>query len=77
MPAIACALAFFVGSRRTAARLAGERAFYSSTLERYLSPQVIERIVEGAEPVKIGADEREITVLVSDLESFSTLVADT
>ncbi len=77
VPAIAFALAFFVWSRLTAARLAGERAFYSSTLERYLSPQVIERIVEGAEPVKIGADEREITVLVSDLESFSTLVADT
>ncbi len=76
-PAIAFALAFFLLSRLAAARLAGERAFYSSTLERYLSPQVIERIVDGAEPVKIGADEREITVLVSDLESFSTLVADT
>ena len=76
-PAIAFALAFFLLSRLTAARLAGERAFYSSTLERYLSPQVIERIVDGAEPVKIGAEEREITVLVSDLESFSTLVADT
>ena len=76
-PAIAFALGFFLLSRLTGARLAGERAFYSSTLERYLSPQVIERIVDGAEPVKIGADEREITVLVSDLESFSTLVADT
>ena len=76
-PAIAFALGFFLLSRLAAARLAGERAFYSSTLERYLSPQVIERIVDGAEPVKIGADEREITVLVSDLESFSTLVADT
>jgi class 3 adenylate cyclase len=76
-PAIAFALGFFILSRLAGARLAGERAFYSSTLERYLSPQVIERIVDGAEPVKIGAEEREITVLVSDLESFSTLVADT
>jgi class 3 adenylate cyclase len=76
-PAIAFALSFFILSRLAAAKLAGERAFYSSTLERYLSPQVIDRIVDGAEPVKIGADEREITVLVSDLESFSTLVADT
>ncbi len=76
-PAIAFALGFFLLSRLAAARLAGERAFYSSTLERYLSPQVIERIVDGSEPLRIGADEREITVLVSDLESFSTLVADT
>ena len=76
-PAIAFALGFFLLSRLAAARLAGERAFYSSTLERYLSPQVIDRIVDGTEPLRIGADEREITVLVSDLESFSTLVADT
>ncbi len=76
-PAIAFALGFFLLSRLTAARLAGEKAFYSSTLERYLSPQVIDRIVDGTEPLRIGADEREITVLVSDLESFSTLVADT
>ena len=38
---------------------------------------MIDRIVDGTEPLRIGADEREITVLVSDLESFSTLVADT
>jgi adenylate cyclase len=76
-PAIAFALGFFLLSRLAAARLAGEKAFYSSTLERYLSPQVIDRIVDGTEPLRIGADEREITVLVSDLESFSTLVADT
>ena len=76
-PAIAFTLGFFLLSRLTAARLAGEKAFYSSTLERYLSPQVIDRIVDGTEPLRIGADEREITVLVSDLESFSTLVADT
>ena len=76
-PAIAFALGFFLLSRLMAARLAGEKAFYSSTLERYLSPQVIDRIVDGSEPLRIGADEREITVLVSDLESFSTLVADT
>jgi adenylate cyclase len=76
-PTIAYALCYFLMSRLTAARLSSERAFYSSTLERYLAPQVIDRIVDGAEPLKIGAEEREITVLVSDLESFSTLVADT
>ncbi|MGZ6020915.1 MAG: adenylate/guanylate cyclase domain-containing protein, partial [Phenylobacterium sp.] len=69
------AFGFFVMSRIEAAELQSQRAFYSSTLERYLAPQVIDRIVEGREAVKIGADQREITVMVSDLENFSNLVA--
>ncbi|THD61353.1 CHASE2 domain-containing protein [Phenylobacterium sp.] len=74
-PVVGFAFAFFVMSRLTAAELSSQRAFYSSTLERYLAPQVIDRIVEGREAVKIGAEAREITVMVSDLEDFSTLVA--
>ncbi|HEX4096814.1 MAG TPA: adenylate/guanylate cyclase domain-containing protein [Caulobacteraceae bacterium] len=76
-PALAFVLAFFVMGRLTGMRLKNERAFYSSTLERYLSPQVIDRIVESDEPLQIGALEREITVMVTDLESFSVLVAET
>jgi class 3 adenylate cyclase/CHASE2 domain-containing sensor protein len=74
-PSIAFAFAFFVMSRLAAAELNSQRAFYSATLERYLAPQVIDRIVEGRAAVKIGADQREITVMVSDLENFSNLVA--
>jgi class 3 adenylate cyclase/CHASE2 domain-containing sensor protein len=74
-PVIGFAVAFFVLSRLSAAELQTQRAFYSSTLERYLAPQVIDRMVEGGEAVKIGAEEREITVMISDLENFSSLVA--
>jgi adenylate cyclase len=74
-PSLSFAFAFFVMSRLEAAELQSQRAFYSSTLERYLAPQVIDRIVEGREAVKIGAEAREITVMVSDLENFSSLVA--
>jgi class 3 adenylate cyclase len=74
-PSISFAFAFFVMSRLAAAELQSQRAFYSSTLERYLAPQVIDGIVEGREAVKIGADAREITVMISDLENFSNLVA--
>lgn len=76
-PVLAFFVAFFVLSRLAAVKLRSERAFYSSTLERYLSPSVIDRIVDGAEPLRLGADERDITVLISDLENFSGLVADT
>lgn len=74
-PAVSFAFGFFVLSRLAAAELQNQRAFYSSTLERYLAPQVIDRMVEGKDEVKIGAEEREITVMISDLENFSTLVA--
>ena len=73
-PAIAFAFGFFILSRLAAADLQNQRAFYSSTLERYLAPQVIDRMVDGREEVKIGAEEREITVMISDLENFSNLV---
>jgi len=76
-PALAFILGFFVLSRLTAVRLNSERALYSSTLERYLSPSVIDRIVSGSEPLRLGGAQREITVLISDLENFSTLVAET
>lgn len=74
-PTMSFAFSFFLMSRLMAVELQNQRAFYSSTLERYLAPQVIDRIVEGQEAVKIGAEEREITVMVSDLENFSNLVA--
>lgn len=74
-PTMSFGFAFFLMSRLAAVELQNQRAFYSSTLERYLAPQVIDRIVEGQEAVKIGAEEREITVMVSDLENFSNLVA--
>jgi class 3 adenylate cyclase len=68
---------FFLLSRLSAVKLRGERIVYASALERYLSPSVIERIVDGSEPLRLGADERDITVLITDLENFSALVADT
>ncbi|WP_296599952.1 adenylate/guanylate cyclase domain-containing protein [Phenylobacterium sp.] len=74
-PLLGFAFGFFILSRLSAAELQTQRAFYSSTLERYLAPQVIDRMVDGREEVKIGAEEREITVMISDLENFSTLVA--
>jgi class 3 adenylate cyclase/CHASE2 domain-containing sensor protein len=76
-PSLGFVLAFFVLSRLSAVKLHGERAFYASTLERYLSPSVIDRIVDGSEPLRLGAAERDITVMISDLENFSALVAHT
>lgn len=76
-PLVAFALSFFVTSRVVASQLAAERALYAGALERYLAPQVIRRIEDGSEPVELGAVERDITAMVSDLENSSTFLADT
>jgi adenylate cyclase len=76
-PLVAFALAFFVTSRVVASKLAAERAMYAGALERYLAPQVIRRIEDGSEPVELGAVERDITAMVSDLENSSTFLAET
>ncbi len=76
-PLTAFGLCFFIQSRLAATQLQDERKLYSTALERYLAPQVIKRIEDGSEPVQIGAQMRPITVLVTDLEDSSTLVATT
>ena len=76
-PLVAFALSFFVTSRVVAAQLTAERAMYAGALERYLAPQVIRRIEDGSEPVELGAVERDITAMVSDLENSSTFLAET
>jgi len=74
-PLTAFALCFFIQSRLAATQLQEERKLYSTALERYLAPQVIKRIEDG-EPMTIGAERREITVMVSDIENFSVLVGE-
>lgn len=75
-PVTAFALCFFIQSRLSASQLEDERRLYATALERYLAPQVVKRIEDG-EPMQIGAVRREITVMVTDIENFSTVVGET
>jgi class 3 adenylate cyclase len=73
-PFLSFTVAYLITGRITATQLREDRALYAGTLNRYLAPQVINRIVEGSEPVEIGAASRDITVLATDVEDFSVLV---
>lgn len=42
-------------------------------LSRFLSPEVVERIVKGKGALKLGGERREVTVLFADVVSFTAL----
>ncbi len=51
---------------------AGKRKLRAA-FERYVSPQVLETILENPGKVELGGQRREITILFSDIRSFTSL----
>ncbi|GAB6076805.1 CHASE2 domain-containing protein [Desulfurobacterium crinifex] len=47
--------------------------FYKGVFSTYVSPEVLEEIVENPEKLKLGGEKREITVLFSDIRGFTSL----
>lgn len=50
-----------------------ERRFILSTFSRYLSPEVVHRINTDEISAKLGGEKRELSVLFSDIEGFTTI----
>ena len=50
-----------------------EREVIRETLGRYVSEEVAEAVLASGESVHLGGEEREVTVLFSDLRGYSTL----
>lgn len=53
-------------------RLVGETRAREN-LSRFLSPEVVERVVQGREALALGGERREVTVLFADVVSFTAL----
>ena len=47
--------------------------FYKGVFSTYVSPEILEEIVENPEKLKLGGEKREITVLFSDIRGFTSL----
>jgi adenylate cyclase len=44
-----------------------------ANLSRYLSPQVVDRVMSRKMDVDLGGDRKDVTVLISDIRDFTTL----
>jgi adenylate cyclase len=49
------------------------KAYYKHAFKHYLSPVVIERLLEDPARLQLGGERRELSIFFSDLEGFSTI----
>ncbi len=52
-----------------------ERDFIRDTFGRYLTREVVERLLESEDGLKLGGQSREISMLMSDLRGFTSLAS--
>ena len=50
-----------------------QRAYIHQAFDRYLSPELVKRIVDDPGQLQLGGEEREMTVLFCDIRSFSRM----
>lgn len=50
-----------------------QKTFIKKAFKHYLSPLVIERILEDPSRLKLGGERRELTIFFSDLQGFSSI----
>lgn len=50
-----------------------QKAFYRHAFKHYLSPVVIDRLLEEPSRLKLGGERRELSIFFSDLQGFSSL----
>src|SRR6266852_5153029 len=57
--------------KRLANQLEKRNRFIKHTFGRYLSEEVVDRLLETPEGLQLGGEKREVTILMSDLRGFT------
>lgn len=71
---LALALAGGLTAGAEARRVIAQRRMVRQAFERYLAPSVVDELVRNPSLVALGAAEREVSVLFTDLEGFTRFV---
>ncbi len=72
-PVIGLVLVYIVETGITYYREERQRAYIHNAFDRYLSPTLVKRIVDDPGQLELGGEEREMTVLFTDIRSFSRI----
>jgi adenylate cyclase len=72
-PGFALAFSYLSASAVRFATVGRELRRTRGTLDRYISPQLVDYVLENLETVELGGQKRELTILFSDVRNFTTL----
>ncbi len=72
-PSLAAVAIYLSGSLLGYLRTERERRHVRQTFSMYLAPTVVEELTRGEEPVKLGGELRELTVMFSDIRDFTKI----
>ena len=72
-PVLALVLSYMVETALTFYREERRRAYIHHAFDRYLSPELVQRIADDPGRLELGGEEREMTVLFCDIRGFSRL----
>jgi len=70
-PAGGVVLVYIAGTGFSFYREERERAYIRRAFDRYLSPELVERIARDPAKLELGGEEREMTVMFCDIRNFS------
>lgn len=74
LPALLCLVVVFLAMMPALLFLGNrEKRFVRSAFGRYLSPALVDRLSQDAQALQLGGENREITVLFSDIRGFTSL----
>lgn len=73
MPLVAAAIAVTAGIVFIYTTESRQRRFIRNAFSRYLTSEVIDRLISNPDQLKLGGEERELTIFFSDVEAFSSI----